>query len=71
MLLLDAAPTRRPGDLDLRTFELRLLGDLDRVAEAKGEAEPAKASKPVRFVAVGMEVDDSPKGDVRTGMVGK
>jgi hypothetical protein len=71
VLLLDAAPTRRPGDLDLRTFELRLLGDLDRAAEAKGEVEPAKASKPVRFVAVGTGVDDSPKGEATTGMVGK
>jgi hypothetical protein len=59
------------GDLDLRALEPRLLGDLARVAEAKGDAELEKASKPVRFVAVGANVDESPEPDARAGTVGK
>lgn len=69
--LLDAGPTRRPGDLDLRALELRLFGDLDRAAEAKGDTEPEKASKPVRFVAVGTGPGSTPVGGVRTGTTGK
>ena len=69
-LVLLPAADRPPGDLDLRTFELRLLlGDLDLEAEAKGDAEPEKASKPVRFVAVGADEDGSPKGDPSAGAV--
>ena len=70
-LVLLPAVARRPGDLDRRAFELRLLGDLDLAAEAKGDAEPEKASKPVRFVAVGADVDGSPKGGPRAGIVEK
>jgi hypothetical protein len=53
--------------LDLRGFELKMLGDLDREAEVKGDVDPAKASKPERFAAVGTELDESP----RTGSVEK
>lgn len=71
LVLLLAAAARRPGDLDLRAFALRLLGDLVRAIEAKGDVEPEKASKPVRFVAVGTDADESPMGDAKAGTVGR
>ena len=62
---------RRPGDLDLSTVEFKLVGVLDRATEAKGDMVPEKASKPVRFVAVGANVDELSKGEPRAGRVGK
>jgi hypothetical protein len=37
---------------------LNPVGDLERAAVAKGEDEEANASKPVRFVPVGVDVLD-------------
>jgi len=71
LLLALPAATRRPGDLDLRALELKLLGDMDRATEANGDAEPEKASKPVRFIAVGADVGRSLMGGPKAGIVGK
>lgn len=55
----------RPGDLLRKALpEPRALGDLARAADAKGEVEPAKASKPLRLVAVDAEDDESPRTGV-------
>jgi len=59
------------GDLDLRALELKPVGDLVLVADAKGDTEPEKASKPVRLVAAEVNTGESPKVDVKAGMVGK
>lgn len=55
-LLLRAKP--KP---DVALLRLKPVGDLDRVAVAKGEDEEANASKPVRLVPVG---DEASFGDV-------
>lgn len=44
---------------------MKLVGDFERAAAAKGEDEDAKASKPVRFVPVGVAVADD-EGLTRT-----
>ena len=51
-------------------------GDFDRIAEANGEAELTKASKPVRFVGVAsvgllIDEDDSPFAEVKQEGDGK
>lgn len=59
----------RPGDLLRSAFpDPGAFGDLARRVEAKGEAGPEKASKPLRLAAVGVE---SPRAGVVTLLKGE